>query len=216
MKSFLVIGVGKFGNHLVTNLCKYNNIELMIIDLDEEKIDALLPLVSNAKIGDCTNPDVLKNLGVANFDKCFVCIGENFQNSLEITSMVKEMGAREVISLASRDVHRKFLLKNGADYVIYPDYDMAERIARKYSKSKILDFMAIDSEYGIYEITPFDEIIGKTIREVNFRKKYKSNVIGYKRDGKTHMMLDAEYVFSENEPLLIVGKINNLDRLISD
>lgn len=215
MKSFLIIGVGKFGNHLVTNLAKYDDIELMIIDESEEKVDALLPFVANAKIGDCTNEEVVASLGVSNFDKCFVCIGENFQNSLEVTSMVKELGAKKVISLASRDVHKKFLYRNGADYVIYPDYDIAERMARKYSKENIIDYMAIDSEYGIYEIKPFDDCIGKTVRDVNFRAKYHCNIIGYKKDGKSHMMVNPEYVFNENEYLLVVSKNGDLDKIIN-
>lgn len=214
MKSFLVIGVGKFGHHLCRNLAR-NNCEIMIIDKDEEHIDDLLPYVTNAKIGDCTNQEVLQSLGVSNFDVCFVCIGENFQSSLEVTSLVKEMGAKSVVSLASRDIHAKFLLRNGADSVIYPDRDIAERVAKKYSKTTIFDYIELDSEYGIYEIPPFPESIGKTIQEVNFRSKYEANIIGYRKDGKTHMMPTADYVFKEDEHLIVVGKSKKLDKVIS-
>ncbi|MBP3543575.1 MAG: TrkA family potassium uptake protein, partial [Lachnospiraceae bacterium] len=128
MKSILIIGMGKFGHHLCQNLAELGN-EIMIVDQKEEVLEDLLPIVTSAKIGDCTNEEVLKSLGVANFDLCFVCIGTNFQSSLEITSLVKEMGARYVISKANRDIHAKFLLKNGADEVIYPDRDIAEKLA---------------------------------------------------------------------------------------
>lgn len=214
MKSFLVIGAGRFGHHLCMNLSRFN-CEVMVIEQDEEKLDDLLPFVTTAKIGDCTNPEVLESLGVSNFDVCFVCIGDNFQNSLEITSQVKEMGARKVVSRASRDIHAKFLLRNGADEVIYPDKDIAERVAKKFSKQSIYDYIELDSEYSIYEIPPFAECIGKSIKEVNFRAAYKANIIGYKKEGKTHMMPSADYVFSEDEHLIVVGKSYKLDKIIN-
>ena len=133
MKSILIIGMGKFGHHLCQNLAELGN-EIMIVDQKEEVLEDLLPIVTSAKIGDCTNEEVLKSLGVANFDLCFVCIGTNFQSSLEITSLVKEMGARYVISKANRDIHAKFLLKNGADEVIYPDRDIAEKLAVRFHR----------------------------------------------------------------------------------
>ena len=123
MKSVLIIGMGKFGHHLCKDLIALDN-DVMIIDQQEERVSDLISLVTNVQIGDCTNPQVIKNLGVGNFDIVFVCIGTNFQSSLEITSLVKEMGARYVISKANRDVHAKFLLRNGADEVIYPDRDI--------------------------------------------------------------------------------------------
>ena len=119
MKSILMIGMGKFGHHLCKNLCEMGN-QVMIVDMDEKKLEDLLPIVTTAKIGDCTNVEVLKSLGVGNFDMCIVCIGTNFQSSLEITSLVKELGAAYVVSKANRDIHAKFLLRNGADEVIYP------------------------------------------------------------------------------------------------
>ena len=127
MKSILIIGLGRFGTHLCQDLAKLDN-EIMIVDKDEASLEDLLPLVVSAKIGDCTNEKVLKSLGVGNFDYCFVCIGENFQSSLEITSLLKDLGAKYVVSKANRDIHAKFLLRNGADEVIYPDRDIAEKL----------------------------------------------------------------------------------------
>lgn len=142
MKSVLIIGLGRFGHHLCRNMAELGN-EVMIVDQREEVLEDLLPIVTSAKIGDCTNEEVLRSLGVANFDLCFVCIGTNFQSSLEITSLVKEMGARCVISKANRDIHAKFLLKNGADEVIYPDRDIAEKLAVRHSANHVLSLIHI-------------------------------------------------------------------------
>ena len=126
MKSILIIGLGRFGQHLCSKMAELKN-EVMVVDTKAEVVEAMMPLVTNAQIGDCTNVEVLKSMGVRNFDLCFVCIGTNFQSSLEITSLVKEMGAKRVISKATRDIQAKFLLRNGADEVIYPEKDIAEK-----------------------------------------------------------------------------------------
>ena len=131
MKSFLIIGLGRFGTHLCKDLSKLDN-EIMVVDENEAVMEDVLSFVTSAKIGDCTNEKVLATLGVGNFDVCFVCIGSNFQSSLEITSLLKEMGARYVVSKANRDIHAKFLLRNGADEVIYPDRDIAAEIWHEY------------------------------------------------------------------------------------
>ena len=110
MKSILIIGLGRFGTHLCQDLARLDN-EIMIVDKDEASLEDLLPLVVSAKIGDCTNEKVLKSLGVGNFDYCFVCIGENFQSSLEITSLLKDLGAKYVVSKANRDIHAKLFIQ---------------------------------------------------------------------------------------------------------
>ena len=141
----------------------------MVMDKDEAKVRDLIYDVTKVQIGDCTDPQVVKALGINNFDLIFVCIGTNFQSSLEITSLVKEMGGKYVISKANRDVHAKFLLRNGADEVIYPDRDMAERVAKKYSANHVLDYVALNDDYSIYEINPLEDWVGKSIRENNVR-----------------------------------------------
>lgn len=213
MKTFLIIGLGKFGHHLCKRLIHYN-CEVMIVDTKEENLEDLLPIVTNAKIGDCANPDVVKSLGVKNFDACFVCIAEDFQHSLEVTSLLKEMGAKKVISRAERDVQAKFLLRNGADEVIYPDKDIAERVARKFSKNHIYDYIVIDEEHSIYEVLPFKDIVGKTILESDFRNKYKANIIGYKKQGIATMLTTPDYVFKEDEHLIIVGRNTDIEKYL--
>lgn len=170
MKSFLVIGLGKFGHHLFYNLSKLGN-ETMVVDINEDKLEDVLQYATSAKIGDCTNTAVLKALGVTNFDTCFVCVS-NFQNSLEITSLLKDIGAKHVISRAVTDIHAKFLLKNGADEVIYPEKDIAEKVAHKYSSNNVFDYVELTPEFAIYEIPAKQEWLGKTIGEVGFRSKY--------------------------------------------
>lgn len=213
MKSILIIGMGKFGHHLCVNLAKLGN-EIMVVDEREDVIEDLLPIVTSAKIGDCTNEEVLKNLGIRNFDICFVCIGTNFQSSLEITSLAKELGAKYVISKANRDVHAKFLLKNGADEVIYPDRDIAEKLAVRVSANHVFDYIELTEEYSIYEIPTPQIWMGKTIRELDIRAKYHINILGTKRDGKLNLLPGADYVFEKEEHLMVLGHKEDVDRIL--
>lgn len=215
MKSVLVIGIGRFGSHLCKNLAAEGD-EVMVVDSREECLEELLPIVANAKIGDCTNPEVLKSLGVQNFDYVIVCIGTNFQSSLEVTSLVKELGAKYVISKATRDIHAKFLLKNGADEVIYPDRDVAERLATRVAANHIFDYIELTKDHGIYEIAPLPEWCGKTIKEVNVRVQYNLSILGTKKIGlheDPDLIPSADYVFNENEHLLVMGERKNINRI---
>ena len=171
MKSILIIGMGRFGRHLCRNLAALGN-QIMVVDELEENLEEMLPYVVSAKIGDCTNEAVLKSLGIDNFDICFVCIGTNFQSSLEITSLVKEMGARYVVSKANRDIHAKFLLRNGADEVIYPDRDIAEKLAVRYSANHVFDYIELTDEFSIYEIPPLPEWVDKSLKDLSIRNRY--------------------------------------------
>ena len=182
MKSFLIIGMGRFGSHLCQNLAKLGN-EVMIIDQNEELLEPLLPYVTDAKIGDCTKEEVLKSLGVGNFDKCIVCVGTNFQSSLEITCLLKELGAKYVVSKATRDVHAKFLLRNGADKIIYPDRDIAEKCAVQYSSDNVFDYFELSEDFSIYELAPLPEWIGNTIVQMDIRNKYHTNIVAIQTKG---------------------------------
>ena len=214
MKSFLIIGMGRFGSHLCRNLAKLGN-EVMIVDQNEELLEPLLPYVTDAKIGDCTKEEVLKSLGVGNFDKCFVCIGTNFQSSLEITSLVKELGAKHVVSKANRDIHAKFLLRNGADEVFYPDRDIAERLAVKYSANHVFDYFELSKDYSIFEIQPKAAWIGRTIEEADIRANYHINVFGIKKNTEVVVLPRADYVMHEKDHLLVVGLTKDIDRLLA-
>ena len=214
MKSILIIGMGRFGRHLCQNLAELGN-QIMIVDQEEENLEDMLPLVVSAKIGDCTNENVLKSLGVANFDLCFVCIGTNFQSSLEITSLVKELGAKHVVSKANRDIHAKFLLRNGADEVFYPDRDIAERLAVKYSANHVFDYFELSKDYSIFEIQPKAAWIGRTIEEADIRANYHINVFGIKKNTEVVVLPRADYVMHEKDHLLVVGLTKDIDRLLA-
>lgn len=213
MKSILIIGSGKFGRHLCRKLALLGN-QIMLVDQVEENMEEMLPYVVSAKIGDCTNPTVLQSLGVDNYDLCFVCIGSNFQSSLEITSQLKEMGARYVISQASRDIQSKFLLRNGADDVIYPDRDIAEKMAIRYSANHVYDYIEVTDEFSIYEISPMKKWIGKSLKEADIRRQHRVSVLAIKKDNKTTLMPMADYVVKEDEHLMIIGKKDDIDQVL--
>ena len=213
MKSFLIIGMGRFGHYLCKELANLGN-EIMAVDEDEETLEDMMDYVVSAKIGDCTNETVLKSLGIRNFDICFVCIGTNFQSSLEITSMVKEMGGKYVVSKANRDIHAKFLLRNGADEVIYPDRDIAEKLAVRYSANHVFDYIELTEEFSIYEIPPLPEWVGKSILELSIRNKYHISILATKEGERAKLMPAADYVIREDEHLMVIGKKADVDRLL--
>ena len=191
--------MGRFGHHITRNLAEQGG-EVMIVDTEQSKMEDLLPLVTSAKIGDCTNEEVLKTLGVKNFDMCIVCIGTNFQH---------------VVSKATRDIHAKFLLRNGADEVIYPDRDIAEKLAVSYSSDGIFDYIELGGNYAIYEIPVLKEWVGHSIRELNFRSRYNVNILGTKAgEDKTSLMPTADYVFEGNVHLLVVGTREDVQKIL--
>lgn len=213
MKSILIIGMGKFGHHLCQSLLALDN-DVMIVDRDEERVSDMIYQVTNVQIGDCTNPQVVKSIGVGNFDIVFVCIGTNFQSSLEITSLVKEMGAKCVISKANRDVHVKFLLRNGADEVIYPDRDIAVKLAKRCSANHVFEYIDLAEDYSIIEIQPLKSWVGHSIKDLNFRQTYNISIIGIKKDNHKVIMPPPEYVFSEEEHLMVMGTKDDLGAVL--
>lgn len=213
MKTVLIIGLGRFGHHLCRKMVELKN-EVMIVDIKEEAVEDLLPTVTSAKIGDCTNEEVLHSLGVGNFDLCFVCIGTNFQSSLEITNLLKEMGAKYVISKANRDIQAKFLLKNGADEVVYPNRDIAEKLAVRCSINNVFDYIELNAGFTICEIPPLREWIGRSIREVDFRSKYHISILGTKNGGRVSLLPLADHVFRKDEHLMVIGKKIDIDKIL--
>ena len=187
--------------------------EVMIVDQREEALEALLPLVTSAKIGDCTNEEVLHSLGVGNFDLCFVCIGTNFQSSLEITSLLKEAGARFVVSKATRDIQAKFLLKNGADEVVYPERDIAERVAVRYSADNVFDYIELDEDYSIYEIPPLKEWLEKQSARWISRQAQQQHY-RYEINGETSFLPGANHVFRAEEHLMVIGRKKDIDKIL--
>ncbi len=215
MKSILIIGMGRFGHHLAANFLE-NGHDVMIVDENEEKLEDMVPYATSTRIGDCTNEEVLKSIGVRNFDVVFVCIGTNFQSSLEITSLVKELGAKRVISKATRDIQAKFLLRNGADEVIYPDKDIAEKWAERYSLDNIFDYIDLPGAFGIYEMPPLKEWVGRSIRESNIAATYKISILGIKKKHEEQMsvMPSADYIIRDTDHLMVMAGNEVAERLL--
>lgn len=213
MKSILLIGLGRFGRHIAMKLRELNH-QVMAVDKCEQRVEDLLPYVTNAQIGDSTNESFLRSLGVSNFDVCIVAIGNDFQGSLETTSLLKELGAKHVVSRAARDVQAKFLLRNGADEVIYPEREMAERVAIRHSHNHLFDQFVLTKDVSIYEISPQDRWIGKSIRETNFRAKYNCSILATKNGDVVTPLPPADYVFKAGEHLMVVGHESDVDKLL--
>ena len=204
MKSVLLIGLGRFGKYIAMKLDELHH-QVLAVDLKEERVNEVLPYVTSAQIGDGTNEDFLASLGVGNFDVCIVAIGDDFQSSLETTSLLKELGAKMVVSSAARDVHAKFLLRNGADEIVYPEKQMALWTAMRYSSDHILDYIELDEEHAVVEITVPAEWQGKTVGSLDIRKKYNINIMAVKKQGTINLTITPDTRFSEDESLLILG-----------
>ena len=211
MKNILLIGLGRFGRHIALQLNKLGH-EVMAVDSNEERVNEILPIVTNAQIGDSTNTEFLRSLGIGNFDVCIVTIGGNFQNSLETTSLLKELGAKLVVSRAERDVQEKFLLRNGADEVIYPEKQVANWAAIRYTADHIRDYIEVDDAHAIFEVEVPEEWIGKTVGELDIRRKYSINIMATKENGKINMAVSPETVLTDNITLLVLGAYKELQK----
>ena len=205
MKSILLIGLGRFGRHIALKLNALNH-QVMAIDHNEERVNALLPFVTNAQIGDSTNEEFLAALGVGNYDACIVAIGDDFQNSLETTYLLKELGARKVIARASKEMQEKFLLRNGADEVVYPEKQLAAWTAIRCSSEHILEYIELDDEYAIFEVEIPSDWSGKSILELDIRKKYGINILGVRTNGKLNMNITPNTVFGYGTSVLVLGQ----------
>ncbi len=205
MKSVLLIGLGLFGQHVAHKLSSLGH-EILAVDTDENRINTVLPIVTGAQIGDSTDPEFLKSIGVSNFDLCIVTIANSFQNSLETTSLLKELGARKVISRASTDIHEKFLLRNGADEVVYPEKQLASWVAIKYTSDHVFDYIELGDNYSIFEIEIPREWLGKTVGDLDIRKKYGINIMALKANGNINMSITPDTILSENFNMLVLGE----------
>ena len=211
MKSILLIGLGRFGKHIAMHLNQLGH-QVMAVDYVEERVESVLPFVTNAQIGDSTNGDFLESLGIRNFDVCIVAIGNDFQSSLETTSLLKELGAKMVVARAARDVQEKFLLRNGADEVVYPEKQLAKWTAIRYSADHILDYIELDDDHAMFEIPVPPSWAGRSIGQIDIRKKYNINIMGIKRGGKLELSLSPDMVLTEGSTMLVLGKNRDLQK----
>ena len=212
MKNILIIGIGNFGFYVAKELSKLNT-QILAVDNNEENLQKVDEFVSKTLIGNSTDLDFLKTIGINTFDECIVAIGDDFQASLETVLNLKELGAKKITARASMESQEKLLLKIGADLVVYPEKQLAKWTALHCGTSSVYDFMDLDNEYGIYEILVPNEWIGKTLIELDLRKKFNINIVGIKTKNRIQMILGPNYMFKENENLVIIAKEKDANNL---
>ena len=214
MKSVLLIGLGRFGRHMAQRLHDLHH-EVLAVDMNEDRVNAALPFVTNAQIGDATNEQFVASLGVRNFDLCVVTVGDNFQSSLEATALLKEYGAPFVVARATRDDHAKFLLRNGADDVIYPEKQMGSWAAVRYTADHIFDYIKLTPEYSIYETAVPAAWVGKTVVELAVRQKYRINILATRREEKLEPLPGPTHCFSADETMFILGANRDVEKFLN-
>lgn len=211
MKSFLLIGLGRFGMHIAQQLTLRGQ-EILAVDHREARVNDAMPFVTAARIGDATNAEFLQSLGVRNFDVCIVAIGSDFQSSLEATSNLKELGAPLVVARATRDVQAKFLLRNGADEILYPEKQLAKWAAIRYGSNHILDYVELDGDHAIFEVNVPKAWLGRSVGQIDIRRRYGVNLLAVKRDGWMDMNVTSDTLLREGETLLVLGEYRALQR----
>ena len=211
MKSILLIGLGRFGKHIAVKLHELNH-EVMAIDKNEERVDEVLPYVTNAQIGDSMKEEFLRSLGVGNYDVCIVAIGNDFQGSLETTSLLKELGAKKVVARAARDIQAKLLLRNGAGEIVYPEKQLANWTAIRYTSDDIFDYIELDEEHAIFEIEVPMNWISESIGEIDIRRRYNINIMAIKKKGKLEMAISPDTRLEEDEALLVLGRHKDIQK----
>lgn len=211
MKSILLIGLGRFGKHIAIQLNKLGR-QVMAVDHNEERVNDILPLVTNAQIGDSTNEEFLTSLGINNYDVCIVAIGNDFQSSLETTCLLKELGAKLVVSRAERDGQAKLLLRNGADEVVYPEKQVARWAAIRYSSDHILDYIELDQTNAIFEVSVPKSWIGMSVGQIDIRKKYNINIMAVKQNGKINASVTPNTILTADKTMLVLGEYKALQK----
>lgn len=210
-KSILLIGCGKFGQFIAQKLNELGH-EIMAVDSDEDRINSIMPFVTNGQIGNSTNEQFLSDLDVKSYDVCIVTIGGDFQSSLETTSLLKELGAKLVVSRAEKDGQAKFLLKNGADEIVYPEKQLASWMAIRYTADHVLDYIELDNDHAIFEVSIPQNWIGKSIIEIDIRKKYDINILAIKENGKINVKVSPQTVLTSDKTLLVIGEYKTLQK----
>ncbi|MCX4305708.1 MAG: TrkA family potassium uptake protein [Acetatifactor sp.] len=212
MKSVLIIGLGRFGRHMAQKFLE-NGHEVMAVDFREERADAAVGMIQQILIGDATDERFMETLGIRNFDLAVIAIGENFQTVLEVTVLLKDLGCKFIIARATRDVHKKLLLRNGADYVSYAEKEVAEQLAIQFGMDHIFDYVELTPEVGIYEIAVPQKWLGKSMVELSVRTKYHVSVMATKKQNKIFPLPHPSHVFEEDESIMVMGTIKDVGNL---
>ena len=190
-----------------------HKLAVLAIEKDETRADWAVNIVNEIQIGDATNEDFIKSLGVNNFDICVVAVGDNFQTALEITVLLKDFGAEYIIARASRDVHRKLLLRNGADHVVYAEREIAEKIAIKYGAKNVFDYLELTPDIAIYEIKIPESWLNKTIIEKAVRTRYHVSILATKKNGRIFPLPPTNHVFAADETLIVMGTAKSIKEI---
>lgn len=212
MKSILIIGLGRFGRHMAKKFIE-NGHEVMAIDSNEERADDAVGDIQKILIGDATEERFMASLGIRNFDLAVIAIGENFQTVLEMSVLLKDLGCKYVVARATKEVHQKLLLRNGADYVVYAEREVAERLAIKFGADSIFDYVELTPEIGIYEIAVPERWKGKSMVDLSIRSKYHVSVMATKKDGKIYPLPHPTHVFNEEESIMVMGKAEDINEI---
>ncbi len=211
MKSVLLIGLGRFGRHAARQLQLLGH-EVMAVDHDEQRVNEVLPYVTRAQIGDSTREDFLRSLGIPEYDVCIVAIGGDFQSSLETTSLLKELGARMVVARGEQDIQTKFLLRNGADEVVYPERQVAVWTAIRYSSDHILDYIELDDSHSIFEVSIPARWVGRTVRELDVRRKFDIQIIAVKQGSRMNVVVRPDMRLEADMSMLVLGEYRALQK----
>ena len=212
MKSVLIIGMGHMGRHLASKLQALGN-EVMIVDKNPDVITALSDRFTDSNICDCTNESIIEALGVDNFDICFVTIGEDFQASLVVTSLLKQYGARMIVSKAKQKIQADLLRKIGADEIVWPEKEIAEKLAMRYNADNIFDYIPLTAEYSIYELPVPAAWVGQSLTELNVRRKYQVTIIAVKHDTALDPNVGPDYRFVQGDHVILIGQSDRVFRL---
>ena len=211
MKQFIIIGIGKFGESIATNLYKMGH-DVLAVDIDEERVQYIANKVTHAVQADATEEGTLEALGVKHFDGAVVTIGESVQASILITMLCKELGIRHVLAKAQNELHAKVLYKIGADRVVFPERDMGLRVAHSLVSTSFLDYIELTPDYSIVELKAAKDWQGKSLKDLNIRAKYGINIMAIKQDDKVVVSPAADDVIQRDDVLVVIGKAEDIYR----
>lgn len=213
MKSVLLIGLGRFGTNVAQKLYELKH-EVMALDNDEARINEILPIVTRAQIGNSTDIDLLKSIGVEDYDVCIVAI-KDFADSLQTVSLLKELGAKAVVARAVSDIHEKFLLRNGADETVYPEKRLATWTAVCFTSNHVFDYIRLDDDHSIFEVAIPDEWNGKTVEQLAIRRKHGLNIMAIKEKNGLNMAITPDMVLTSDKHILVLGSIKSIKKIFN-
>ncbi len=212
MKSYLVLGLGRFGQAIAQALYEHGN-EVLAVDENEDIVEEIQANVTHAVIGDCTDEAVLKSLGARNFDAAVVSVGGNIETSIMATVLLKELGVKNIIARAATKIHAKILTKVGADRVVLPEHDMGIRLAQSMSSANILDMIELSDNYSIVEVTPLKAWGSKSLSDIDLRSVYGVTVLAIKNKERVIILPDASYTLYPEDILIIIGRNKDIEKI---